>query len=102
MKPALAVLALLAVAAAPVLAQPQPADEAAPAQPARAEPRVQRTVVEDEGVRIEELKVRGQTRSIVVQSKQGPGGRYEVQPDTGREGPGQAGAGKRVWNVLSF
>jgi hypothetical protein len=37
-----------------------------------------------------------------VQSKQGPGGRYEVQTETGREGAGQAGAGRRVWNVLSF
>jgi hypothetical protein len=100
MKPALAALALLAAAAAPVCAQPAPASDAAPAS--RAEPRVQRTVVEDDGARIEELKVRGQTQRIVVHSKQGPGGRYEVLPDAGREGAGQATAGRRVWNVLAF
>jgi hypothetical protein len=102
MKPSRAVLALLAAVAVPVLAQPAPASDAPPPAPSRAEPRVQRTVVEDDGARIEELKVRGRTQSIVVQSKQGPGGRYEVQTETGREGAGQAGAGRRVWNVLSF
>lgn len=107
MKPALAALALLAAAAAPAYGQtaprPAPAPDAAPAGPAsRAEPRVQHTVIEDDGARIEELKVRGQTQRIVVQSKQGPGGRYEVLPDTGREGAGKEGAGRRVWNVLSF
>lgn len=102
MKPALAVLALLAAAAAPVCAQPATASDAASAPASRAEPRVQHTVVEDDGARIEELKVRGQTQRIVVQSKQGPGGRYEVLPDAGREGAGSATAGRRVWNVLSF
>jgi hypothetical protein len=104
MKPVLAALALLAATAAPVCAQtaPQPAPAPEAAAPSRAEPRVQRTVVEDDGVRIEELKVRGQTQRIVVQSKQGPGGRYEVLPETGREGAGKEGAGRRVWNVLAF
>lgn len=90
MKPVLSVLLL---AAWPAFAQE--ADK-----PASPEPKVQRIVVEDEGVRIDELRVRGQTQRIVVRSKQGPGGTYEVLPESGRaESPS---AGKRVWNVLAF
>jgi hypothetical protein len=73
------------------------------------EPKVQRIVVEDEAVRIEELRVRGQTQRIVVQPKKGALTRpYEVLPLQGGRDPsqtrnGQPGAaGKRVWQVLSF
>jgi hypothetical protein len=83
---------------------------AAPALHAQeaAEPRVERRVIEDEGVRIEELRVRGQTQRIVVQPKKGVLRAYEVLPLEGGRDPsqtrnGQPGvAGKRVWNVLSF
>lgn len=72
------------------------------------EPKVQRVVIEDDGTRIEELRVRGQTVRIVVQPK-APGVRpYEIVPATGGRdlstGPHaeRGAAGQRVWNVLSF
>lgn len=76
--------------------------------PSTPEPRVQRTVVEDDGVRVEELRVRGEVRRIVVQTKGERGSRYEVLPADGARnlapGPGstRGAAGQRVWNVLSF
>ena len=72
------------------------------------EPQVQRIVTEDDGVRIEELRVRGQTQRIVVRSKLGNLASYEVLPATGGRdmsqsaGNGRGAAGQRVWNVLSF
>ena len=75
------------------------------------EPAVQRTVLEDEGSRIEELRVRGQTRRILVQPKVGPKAGYEILTGDGlREPPAgggnaqasQGATGQRVWHVLSF
>jgi len=71
------------------------------------EPKVQQTVIEDDGVRIEELKVRGQTQRLVVRPKAG-GKEYEIIPADGARNMSQAAgasrgaAGQRVWNVLSF
>jgi hypothetical protein len=86
------------------IAGPALAQDAPPAT--KPEPKVQRTVVEDDAVRIEELRVRGQNQRIVVRIKKGPAGSYEVLPaDNGRD-PSQAAnkgaAGQRVWHVLSF
>jgi hypothetical protein len=71
------------------------------------EPNVQRTVVQDEGARIEELRVRGQVQRIVVKPKNAA--EYEVVPPAGGRDPSQnranqqAGAGgQRVWNLLRF
>lgn len=65
---------------------------------------MQRTVVEDDGVRIEELRVRGLARSIVVRPKAAGVRPYEVV--TGQDGrdlsQDRRSAGQRVWNVLSF
>lgn len=78
------------------------------AAPTPPEPRVQRSVVEDDGVRVEELRVRGEVRRIVVQTKGERGSRYEVLPADGARnlapGPGstRGAAGQRVWHVLSF
>ena len=75
------------------------------------EPAVQRTVIEDDGSRIEELRVRGQTRRILVQPKVGPKAGYEILTGDGlREPPAgggnasasQGATGQRVWHVLSF
>jgi Protein of unknown function (DUF2782) len=87
-------------AARPVLADADSAD--------RAEPNVRRAVVEDEGSRIEELRVRGQVQKISVQPKVGPKKGYQIithdagqDPFDGTGGPRSA-VGKRVWSVLSF
>jgi hypothetical protein len=71
------------------------------------EPKVQRIVVEDDAVRIEELRVRGQTQRIVVMPRNAAA--YEIVPAAGGRDPSQnrggqqAGAGgQRVWNVLKF
>lgn len=76
----------------------------APALPA--EPAVQHRITEDDQVRIEEVRVRGQTQSITVTSKvRGWKGRqYEVVPPTGARDPSQAGHsnGQRVWHLLNF
>ena len=107
--PALCALAwLAALGLAPSEGWAQAAVERA-AEPAatRAEPKVQRIVVEDDNVRIEELRVRGQSQRIVVQSKVAGAPPYEIRPaDPGRD-PSQPlqdrrSAGQSVWHVLSF
>ena len=69
---------------------------------------MKRTRVEDEGARIDELRVRGQTQRVVVTPKV-PGSKpYEIiMGNAGQAVPDGTGgansaAGKRVWNVLSF
>lgn len=103
MNPRLAVVALvLAISGAPLMAQQANPD------PRTAEPKVQQIVVEDEGSRIEELRVRGQTQRIVVTPKVGATKSYEIIPaDGSREmfdgaNTSRGAAGKRVWNVLKF
>jgi hypothetical protein len=70
------------------------------------EPKVERIVVQDDNVRIEELRVRGQTQKAIVKPKNAP--EYEVitapggrDPSVGRAGNKDA-TGQRVWNVLRF
>lgn len=73
------------------------------------EPAVQKTVIDEDGVHIEELRVRGEVRSIKVQPK-GVGSKlsYEVIPaDSAHDvvpspGAGHGMAGQRVWPLLSF
>ena len=73
----------------------------------RGEPAVKYTVIEGEGARIDELRVRGQTQRITVTPK-GGGKPYEIIPPSGshdlQEAPNgvRGAAGKRVWHVLSF
>ncbi len=93
-----------ASAATAATARPEAA-ESGKADPG--EPSVRETVIEDDGARIDELKVRGQSKRITVTPKRG-GKPYEIITDKGAhdhtEGPnGFNGAvGKRVWPVLSF
>jgi hypothetical protein len=113
MNPKLA-LALLVVWA-PCWSQTAPAAPAAlppaaetAALPERGEPNVKHTVIEDNGSKIDELRVRGQVQHVVVTPKVGPKKSYEII--VGRSGraavDGTGGAdsavGKRVWNVLAF
>jgi hypothetical protein len=107
MKPApfLAAAALLC----PCLAlAAEPAPDAVPPASRTAEPNVQRTVIEDDANRVEELKVRGQTRSIVVTTKGPIPGSYEIFiGDPSRDLSDAAGSrrgatGQRMWRVLTF
>ena len=111
-------LLLLALATAPAFAQnnsqnaPQPAtdqreqllnqEQSAPGQNQRTE----RIRVEDEGSRVDELRIGGQTQSITVQPKVGDMPAYEVQPSDGVRNRARNGAesntGSRVWNLMKF
>ncbi len=105
-------IALLAGAAAvsnclaQTAAAPAPVRAALPAAPV--EPDVRQGVVEDDGSKIEELRVRGQAQRIVVSPKVGPRGRYEIITGDGSQelsdgaGSTRGAVGKRVWNVLNF
>jgi hypothetical protein len=94
----LAVPILLAALATSALADPPP------------EPKVERTVAEDDQVRIEELKVRGEAKKVTVKNKITKAPDYEiVVNDAGRESAGgtgtgmpKSGSGTRVWRVLKF
>ncbi|MEY4560823.1 MAG: hypothetical protein RLZZ618_100 [Pseudomonadota bacterium] len=99
MKPTslLPVLALLGCGLAHA-ADPAAAADTSPKTPA--ESVVQNVIVEDEGMRVDELKVRGETQRITVQTKGVLKSRYEVLvPQYGRTG---GLAGHRVWSVLAF
>jgi len=86
------------------------AAEASPAEAATGvvEPNIRRTVIEDDANRIEELNVRGQTRSVVVTTKGALAGSYEIHiGDPSRDLSDAAGSrrgatGQRMWRVLSF
>lgn len=107
-------LLLLSLAAGPVLAQDLPATpvQAAPDVPeARATPpdrtnqRVERIRIEDEGSRVDELRVGGQTRNITVTPKVTEMPAYEVQPSEGERNRSRSGSdttGPRVWNIRKF
>lgn len=80
-----------------------------PAVPAASAPRagvpeIERRVIEDDGVRIEEVRVRGQVQSIQVQSKVGNVRAYEIVVGRGGRDPSQdkSAAGQRVWSLLRF
>jgi hypothetical protein len=68
------------------------------------EPAVERKVSEDDNVRIEELRVRGETQRIVVRSKLGSTRAYEILPAGGGRDLSQdkRAIGQRVWSVLNF
>lgn len=91
----LPVLGALACAYAAPAALAQTADE----------PRVEHRVAEDDHVRVEEWRVRGETRRVVVRPKT-PGAReYELLMPQGVPDPSQrrpATSGERVWRLFSF
>lgn len=93
-----ALVALVAVSPLVALAQ----ESAVPQR--GGEPAVERKVSEDDGVRIEELRVRGQTQRIVVRSKVGNVRAYEIVPPAPGRDPSQdkSTSGQRVWHILSF
>ena len=111
-------LLLLALATGPALAQntsqtPAQASSSEREQllnseqkPDRLNQRVERIRIEDEGSRVDEVRVGGQTQSITVQPKVGNMPEYEVQPsDCVRNRPRnglETDTGSRVWNLKKF
>lgn len=91
-------------AAALAQAAPQAAvpDAAAPARRTEAVARV--TVIEDDGVRIEETRLRGAAQRITVQSKVGNAREYEIIVGRGGRDTSQdrGAAGQRAWRVFGF
>ena len=86
----------------------QAAKPAATAQEGASDIRIERIRVEDSGVRIDELRVRGETQSITVTPK-GNLPAYEVEPasanrspSAGERGSASAGGGTRVWKIFGF
>ena len=112
---AASLLLLLSLAASPLLAQ-NPPGNAVQAAPDASEPRtapqgdknnqrVERIRVEDEGSRVDEVRVGGQTQSITVTPKVGDMPAYEVQPSEGVRNLSRSSSdttGPRVWNMLKF
>jgi hypothetical protein len=88
-------------------AAPPPAAETA-TTPERGEPNVRHTVIEDNGSKIDELRVRGQVQHVIVTPKVGPKKSYEIivgrsgRPAVDGTGGADSAVGKRVWNVLAF
>jgi hypothetical protein len=67
------------------------------------EPQVLEQVTEDDNVRIEELRVRGQTKKLVVKPKiKGLDGYEIAAPEPGRAPADDPKAGQRVWWSLKF
>lgn len=78
-------------------ATPEPAARRTP------EPQVLEQVTEDDNVRIEELRVRGQTRRLVVKPKiKGLDGYEIAAPEPGRAPTDDPKAGQRVWWSFKF
>lgn len=101
----------VAAASAQQAAQPTPA--ATPAAAARTAASAARRlqpdlrVIEDDQVRIEELRVHGQLQRITVAPKGPPGsklGPYEINVGAGGRDPSQdkGAAGQRVWSLWRF
>jgi hypothetical protein len=88
-------VAVVAVVALPVRAQ---------TPNVRSEPEIKRSVVEDDKVRIEELRVRGQVQRITVSPKASGVRPYEiVPPDPSRDASQNKGlSGQRLWQFFSF
>ncbi|PZP35175.1 MAG: hypothetical protein DI603_04685 [Roseateles depolymerans] len=88
------VLLLAAALAGSVHAEPPP------------EPKVEHNVAEDDQVRIEELRVRGETKQVTVKNKKLNAPDYEiVMRNAGQASAGgseKSGSGQRVWRLLKF
>ena len=83
-------------------AQAQPHAEGPPQR--GGEPKVQRNVDEDESVRVEELRVRGVTRRVTVQSKLPGAPSYEIRSSgDGRDhSQDRRSEGRSQWQLFAF
>lgn len=68
------------------------------------EPNVQHIVSEDDKVRVEELRVRGQTQRITVNPKVEGAKSYDIHTRPGGSDPskGREGVGQSLWQLFSF
>ncbi|MGL6112263.1 MAG: hypothetical protein ACRC2B_19390 [Rubrivivax sp.] len=68
------------------------------------EPQVRRTITEDESVRVDELRVRGITRRVVVQSKLPGAPAYEIGSSVdGRDlSQDRRSEGRSLWQLFAF
>ena len=102
----LAALAFCGLALAQAAQPDQPVRPAAaaraPAVVAKAQPHL--VIIEDDGVRIEEVHLRGAVKSITVQSKVGSVRPYEIQVAPAGRDPSQerGNAGRRSWSLFDF
>jgi hypothetical protein len=93
-----------AAPAAPAAAAPAPMHAASRPAAAGARPASDLRVIEDDQVRIEETRLRGQLQRITVAPKGSTMRSYEINVGAGGRDPSQdkSGAGQRVWSVLRF
>lgn len=90
------------LAAAPA---PAPGASAASAATMAKTTNPDRRVEEDDQVRIEETRSRGESQRIVVKPKTAGAKEYEIVPASGAVDPSQRhrrGTGERVWRLFSF
>jgi hypothetical protein len=100
-----ALLSLCAAAGcAAQAAVPTPPAAQAASAPAAGHGDLKRTVIEDDAVRIEETRLRGQAQRITVQSKVGGTRPYEIVVGPGGRDPSQdrGAVGQRTWSIFSF
>jgi len=92
--------ALAAPPTGPAAAAPASAAASAPGVRPASEVRV----IEDDQVRIEETRVRGQLQRVTVSPKGSTMRPYEINVGAGGRDPSQdkSSAGQRVWSVLRF
>ncbi len=85
-------------------AQAAAASSVAPATSAAARVRPHIVVFEDDGARIEEVRVGGRVQRVTVQSKVGNVRAYEIEVAPAGRDPSQerGNAGRRAWSILSF
>jgi len=91
-------LTVVALGAAAQVPAPSPT-------PARPEAAVKLTVIEDDQVRIEELRVRGQVQRITVSPKASGVQPYQIVPPEGGRDMSQQSkgiSGQRLWQFFSF
>jgi hypothetical protein len=83
--------------------QPLPPSAAA-SEPGHADASLQRVVLEDDSVRIEETRLRGTAQRITVQSKLGGVKAYEILVAPAGRDPSQerGAAGQRAWSLFTF
>lgn len=97
----------LALACSALQAQTLPPETPQPLEPRRNQ-KIERIRIEDGGATIDELRVGGQTQSLIVQPKANVPA-YEFQPtDLARSRPAEnrdslsSPSSQRVWNLLKF